>query len=102
MKYPIKYKKKPEFVKIPVFYDDTWWCSIINEQGKTEKSGFAGHHTEESCWICCNGHNRRVGYSKKDVKKVMNQFGYGKKEEKGKKAKKPDKGNAKFKGGGKG
>lgn len=49
--------------------------SEIDENGKTLKvNGFAEHETEDSCWVCCRAHNRRVGYSDKKVKKFLRQI----------------------------
>jgi len=88
MKYP---EKNKELIKVPLFKGDTWWCSLLNANGTQFESGFAGHLTEESCWICCHAHNQRVGYSKKDVKKIIEHFNHGKKDKKGKKTKKDKK-----------
>ena len=32
------------------------------------------HHTEKSCWVCCKAFNKRVGYSKEDVKALIKKY----------------------------
>lgn len=78
MKYPREYKGVTELINIPEFSDNTYWCAKFNTDGTTTKSGFAGHKTEESCWICCMAHNQRIGYSRKKVDKIVNKIRNGK------------------------
>lgn len=87
LKYPIKFQNQQEYINVPVFTENTWWCAKLEKDGTTTKSGFAGHLTEASCQICCTAHNKRIGCSDKDVKKLIREY-HGQKESKGKKSKK--------------
>jgi phosphosulfolactate phosphohydrolase-like enzyme len=91
LKYPQVIKE--ERLKVPSYRDkdETFIGSYLNADGTIEENGFAGHHTEESCWIVCKAYNKRVGYSDEKTKEIIKKLGYGKKikKDKGKKDKKP-------------
>lgn len=98
-KYPIKFKGDKVRLKLPVYSKKKgfWMCAYLNKDGTTEYQGFAGHDTEESCWVCCRAHNKRVGYDPKAVKKFIKTYYEVKKEEKIKKEKKANKRKSKSK-----
>ena len=91
----LKYPRiiKIERLQIPVFRekDKAWVAAYLNEDGTTEMNGFAGHHTEESCWRVCLAYNGRIGYSEERTKEILKEMGYGKKDKKDKKQKKDKK-----------
>jgi len=89
IEYPRKFKGQFALVKIPVLTTDRGYlCSLLEKDGTTTESGFAGHQTEDSCWICCMAHNQRFGYSRKEVDKIFKQLTNEGKNSKGKKDKK--------------
>lgn len=92
MKYPRKFNSEIIPIEIPVLYDGFWVCSELNADGTTKKTGFANHKTEESCWVCCNAHNGRIRYSKKEVEKIIKKIKGVKKGKKTRKEKKSKKG----------
>lgn len=88
MPYPKKYQGELVPIKIPVFNSERGYvCSFLNANGTTFESGFAGHTTEKSCWVCCTAHNERVGYTKKQVDKIINKINDERKAKKAKKGK---------------
>lgn len=87
LKYPKKFKSIKTELKFPRFIDDRWWGVLLRNDGSFIKSGFVGHHTESSCWICCKAHNKRVGYSAKKVIEILKSFDYVKEEKRKKKQK---------------
>lgn len=74
MKISTNQSKRPR-IAIPIKSGGKWRCGEINKDGTVNQiTGIADHHTEQSCWICCDAHNQRVGYSKKKVKKMLKKW----------------------------
>jgi hypothetical protein len=93
MPYSRKFEGELIPIKVPAMTKDRGWlCSFLNADGTTTESGFAGHSTIESCWICCMAHNNRIGYTKKEVKKIIAEIDEKTKSKKDKKAGKKGKG----------
>lgn len=73
MKYPRKYKGENTLAQIPIKTSlNRYRCGLINSDGSVNKiTGIADHKTKESCWICCNAYNNRIGYKGKHIKKIL-------------------------------
>ena len=85
VKYPKTYKKEKDYIKIPILSNGKFSSFILFKNGELKKESFAEHHTKESCWICCRAYNNRIGYSEKEVSKIIKKYfknGKGKEEEK--------------------
>jgi hypothetical protein len=94
-KYPKVVKTYVE-IKIPVKQENGEWRSaLLHKDGSTTVQSFAAHETAQSCWVCCDAHNKRLGFSDEEVQQILKHYGKEQKEtKKGQKAKAVEKAKA--------
>lgn len=98
MRYPKKYKNVKTLLKFPVKIKGKWFACKLTKKGvKKDQKGsiikfcIGTYELEQHCWIICNAHNDRVGYTRKEVKKLIKKFKDGEENKKTKKGKKKSK-----------
>jgi hypothetical protein len=82
MKYPKKYKGKKTELEFPLKdpISGFWYINILFKDGSTKKTGLSHYEEEEHCWRPCLAFNKRIGYSEKKVKKIIEKIYHGQKE----------------------
>ena len=74
MKYPKKHRGIKEPIKMPIKLGVYWYpCLLFKDKSFIRKS-IAYYENEDSCWIPCKARNKRIGYSKKDVSKIIKKY----------------------------
>lgn len=75
MKYPKIIKTEIE-LEFPLHQENggKWIAARLHKNGTHAITGHAEHHTKESCQIVCKAYNNRVGFTDKEVKKILKKY----------------------------